>query len=471
MSSIAIDSKPQTAAGSLGRDSRAVERRGFNSTHWLVVAIVFAAAFLMYSFSWTSAPLANTDTPSYLEPLNDFLANHHFTQLHGRTPGLPLFLYLLGTGRAYFHATLLMHFVGVAALLFALSRLRVRAAFLWVVALLMLLPCYVQNTAWLGTEAITETFLALGFAGLCLFIVDRRLVYAVFSSFFFVWAGLTRPTNVFTPFVLAAILLLFPRKKVLRAAALLVLIPGLIIGSYISYTGVKFHYFGVSYLTGYHLSNATIELYEGIDNPVARQVLLQARTDMHVNGFTPNDAVWRARKELKGHLGLNDFQLAAFLLKMNVRLITHHPEAYLEEVARASCMYWFPYLTKVVDTKPFFKLVSDGIQLSVSAIFLLQVAMLGSLVAGGFMLKRKLVSFTDDRSLIYLLALAIIFQTQILSCAIVGGSNARYRSVTDPLILFAIALVADWCLTTWRASRFLPSSSSASYSDASSQSA
>lgn len=453
MSSIAIDTKTQAIADNLDRGSSAVERRGFNSTHWILAAIVFAAAFLIYSFSWMSAPLANTDTPSYLEPLSDFLAHHHFTQLQGRTPGFPLFLYLLGTGRTYFHATLLMHFAGVAALLFVLSRLQVRAGFLWVVALLMLLPCYVQNTAYLGTEAITETFLALGFAGLCLYIVDRRLVYAVFSALFFAWAGLTRPTNVFTPFLLAALLLLFSKKKLLRAAALLVLIPGLIVGSYISYTGVKFHYFGVSYLTGYHLSNATIGLYESIDNPVARQVLLQARTDMHADGMTPNDAVWRARKLLQARLGLTDFQLAAFLLKMNVRLITHHPEAYLEEVARASCMYWFPYLTKVIDTRPFFKFLSDGIQLSVAAAFLFQVAVLGSLLAGGRMLNRKLVSFTDDRSVIYLLALAIIFQTQILSCAIVGGSNARYRSVTDPLILFAIALVADWCLTAWRAGR------------------
>lgn len=453
MSSIAIKTKDYPVTAHFEQGSSATERRGFNSTHWMVAAIVFAAAFLIYSFSWMTAPLANTDTPSYLEPLNDFLANHHFTQLHGRTPGLPLFLYILGTGRAYYHATLLMHFVGVAALLFVLSRLQVRAAFIWVVALLMVLPCYVQNTAYLGTEAITETFLALGFVGLCLYIVNRRTVYAVFSALFFVWAGLTRPTNVFTPFLLAALLLLFPRKKLLRAAALLVLIPGLLIGSYISYTGVKFHYFGVSYLTGYHLSNATIGLYEGIDNPVARQVLLQARTDMHVDGLTPNDAVWRARKELRARLGLTDFQLAAFLLKMNVRLITHHPEAYLEEVARASCMYWFPFLTKVIDTNPFFKLLADGIQLSVAAVFLFQVALLGSLVAGGRMLNRKLVSFTDDRSVIYLIALTIIFQTQILSCAIVGGSNARYRSVTDPLILFAIALVADWCLTTWRANR------------------
>jgi hypothetical protein len=456
MSSIAISTKTQPVAGNLDQGSTAVERRGFNSTHWIMVAIVFAAAFLIYSFSWMAAPLSNTDTISYLEPLQDFLANHHFTQLHGRTPGLPLFLYLLGTGRTYFHATLLMHLMGVAALLFLLSRLQVRAALIWVVGLLMLLPCYVQNTAYLGTEAITETFLALGFAGLCLFILDRRPVYAVFGSFFFTWAGLTRPTNVFTPFLLAAILLLFPKKKLMRAAALLVLIPGLIIGAYCTYTGVKFHYFGVSYLTGYHLSNATIELYENIDDPVARQILLQARTDMHVQGLTPNDAVWRARKQLKERMGFTDPQLAAFLLKMNVRLITHHPEGYLEEVARASCMFWFPYLTKVIDTKPVFKLLSDGLQLSVSAAFLFQVVVLGGLLAGGVVLNRKLVSLTDDPSLIYLLALAIIFQTQILSCAIVGGSNARYRSVTDPLIIFAIALVADWCLTTWRASRDIP---------------
>lgn len=213
MSSIAIDSTAQPIADNRGHDSSLIERRGFNSTQWVMAAIMFAAAFLVYSFSWVSAPLANTDTASYLEPLNDFLAHHHFTQLHGRTPGLPLFMYLLGTGRAYFHATLLMHFVGVAALLFGLSRLQVRAAFIWIVALLMLLPCYVQNTAYLGTEAITETFLALGFAALCLYVVERRLVYAVFAALFFAWAGLTRPTNVFTPFLLAAILLLFPGRN------------------------------------------------------------------------------------------------------------------------------------------------------------------------------------------------------------------------------------------------------------------
>jgi hypothetical protein len=41
----------------------------------------------------------------------------------------------------------------------------------------------------------------------------------------------------------------------------------------------------------------------------------------------------------------------------------------------------------------------------------------------------------------------------IVSYAVIGDGNARYRSVTDLLIVFAVALIADWGWTMWHASR------------------
>ena len=47
------------------------------------------------------------------------------------------------------------------------------------------------------------------------------------------------------------------------------------------------------------------------------------------------------------------------------------------------------------------------------------------------------ILFTGGRALVFVLAAAVIFQTQIISCLMVGGEIPRYRSVTDLLILFA----------------------------------
>jgi hypothetical protein len=140
---------------------------------------------------------------------------------------------------------------------------------------------------------------------------------------------------------------------------------------------------------------------------------------------------------------------------MNLRLILHHPEGYLETIARGANMYWFPYETKIIVRPSVLRPVWFGAQLLVSAVFLLQITVLVGLGVGSRIINRNLI-YLGDRALPHLLALAIIFQTMIVSFLVIGSGSPRYRSVTDLLILFDVALVADWALTIWYASRREP---------------
>jgi hypothetical protein len=421
----------------------------------LVWIVLCCAAFVIYSHLWAKAPFADADTRSYTEMVPD-IAHFHLTKLYGRTPGLPAVFAIVGTGRAFFLCALLMHLIGVSAMLVVLFRLGVRTSLLWTFGVLALLPPYVQNVVYLLSESIAAPFLMLGFVSLCFVVFGRSWIHGLLASFWFAWAALARPTNAITPFLLAFLLVVMLGKKMIRPALALVSVSVLLLGSYIGYTGAKFHYFGLSYLTGYHLTCTTVNLYDDIDNPIARGVLLKARTDMYRQGLPPIDGVWLWRDKLKEALGLSDLQLGNFLLKMNLKLITHHPEAYLEDSARSMVGYWFPYVTKYAvgnsRTGAILKNAWDAIEDLASATFLLEVVLLSGLAIGLKMFGEK-NPFRGGRAVVLVLAAAVIFQTQIISCLMVGGEIPRYRSVTDILILFSIILASDWIWATARAAR------------------
>jgi hypothetical protein len=155
---------------------------------------------------------------------------------------------------------------------------------------------------------------------------------------------------------------------------------------------------------------------------------------------------------LDQRLGLSDAELGRFLLHMNLRLIVHHPEIYMEQIARTSNVYWFPYETKMIVNSRVLKVAWYGLQILVLATFLLELTVLAGLFVGSHILNREF-EFAGNRAVVYLLAIAIVFQTMIVSYAVIGDGNARYRSVTDLLIVFAVALIADWGWTMWHASR------------------
>ena len=159
---------------------------------------------------------------------------------------------------------------------------------------------------------------------------------------------------------------------------------------------------------------------------------------------------------MKQRLGLSDAELGQFLLRMNLRLIVHHPEAYIEKISRGTNGYWFPYETKVIGNNVILKVLWYGLQFLIGATFLLELTVLIGLFVGSRILNRDF-DLAGDRAVVYLLAIAIIYQTMIVSYVVIGSGDARYRSVTDLLIIFAVALIADWGRTMWRANRRAPS--------------
>lgn len=445
--------RTQAPFGSTAPPSDLVEVRastsgtGLGARNWLLFLILSAAAFAWYSFRWSQAPLPIADTPTYMEVVQGFLQGH-FSQIYSRTPGLPLFLLIAGTGRTYFYTTLLLHLLSVAGLAFLLSRLNVQMFVIWAFVFIALLPPYVQNSAFLGTESITASFLALGFVALSLYILDRRWAFCWLAAICFLWAGLARPTNLVTPFVLAAILLALPKQNLSRAAALLILIPAILLGSYISFSAFRSQYFGMSAMAGYQLSNATVPLYEYIDNPIAREEFIKARNDLRARHLPANFAVWKARSILKQRLGLSDAQLGQFLLQMNLRLLLHHPEIYIEGIARSLNIYWFPFQTKFTSGNRVLKVFWYGLNILIEAAFLLELTILAGMFIGSYVLNKKF-EFSGEGALLYWLAIAIVYQTMIVSYIVIGLGSPRYRSTTDLLILFAVAFITDWGRRMW----------------------
>jgi hypothetical protein len=423
------------------------------SARWAWLTVACFIAFVTYCLWWRQAPFNVTDTTSYLEVLRDFLDHGHFSQFHDRTPGLPIFLLLTGTGRTYFYAALFIHLISVGALALLLVRLDIRPQFVWSFVFVSLLPPYVQNTAYLASEGVTSAFLALGFVGISLYVLDHRWAYCLLGSLFFLWAGITRPTNLPLPFLLSGILLAMRGRKMGRGAAVLVGLPALLLGSYLIYSGHRLQSFNILSMAGYQLSNSTVEFYDDIGNSIVREELVKAREEMSAENLPPNFAVWRARRTLKQRLGLSDDQLGRFLLGVNLTLIKRHPEAYMERILQRLNMYWFPYATRTITAVPILKAVWYVVEMLVGVLFLFELTVLAGLYVGSWILNRAF-EFVGNRAVVYVLAIGIIYETMSVSYLVIGYGNPRYRSVTDVLIIFAVILIFDWTMTMWQASRY-----------------
>src|SRR5579871_3441225 len=74
----------------------------------LVWSVLSVAVILAYSWVWREAPFRTSDTARYLQAAAD-LSDGSMDTYQARTPGLPMFLLLFGTGRAFFAASLALH--------------------------------------------------------------------------------------------------------------------------------------------------------------------------------------------------------------------------------------------------------------------------------------------------------------------------------------------------------------------------
>jgi hypothetical protein len=390
-----------------------------------------------YCAIWRAAPFYGTDTKNYQEAARAIAAG--IDQPQPRTPGFPLFLLAAGTGRAYFLISIGLHLLSIAFMTAVLRWMGVSYRLRLVFAAMAVLPPFVQKDAYLLTEGLTEFLLMAGFAGLWL--ARESKLAAAGSGLAFALAAITRPQNQLLPVVLGAMMVAYlGRSRTWKQAVAMVLPSLVVVGGLSIRNQVRFGYPGLTYLLGYHLGTKTVTLYDKIEDPRIRNVMVAARNDAYLYS-NPYWTTWYSRSELMQITGMSTVQLAQHMQRIHVRLILGHPLAYVEEVARAFCHFWSPDLPEQSNRSPSVQAVSMATQVVLCTAFWLATILWAGLAMGTQFLRMPAWLPGHAVPFLYAAAIAVIAYTALLSSALDIG-EPRYRGPVDLLILFIV--VVTW---------------------------
>jgi hypothetical protein len=440
------------------------------------IALIFAAAFAFYSVAWRHAPVQDGDSPQYLDVAQD-LADFRLEALHDRTPGYPLLLALTGSTpdptRTLFYVSLVLHFASVWLLALVLHACGVPAMWLLAFCCVLALPPFAETAGYVMTENLAQFSLVAGFSSLMVWFRRGSVPALGAAALAFAFSALTRPAYQALAAALATLLLV---PALVRATALdygrairtgMALVAGslLVLGTYAYFNHVKFGYFGLTPSLGFHLSTKTMSFVERLPDEYAevREIFIRERNAQLVKRGGPHtgtQTIWSVRPELAAATGLSTAELSAYLLKMNLTLISRAPLEYLQEVARSLATYWFPFSGPLAGmNSSLLRWVWGLLHGALVMVLILEVAMLVALAALRLSerfarLQRRLVApiaATATQTLAFALAGGIVFYTMILSCVIDIG-EPRQRRTTDALFVFMCFLgIHVWRQTLERA--------------------
>ncbi|NBC18156.1 MAG: hypothetical protein GVY18_12665 [Bacteroidetes bacterium] len=395
-------------------------------------------ALLLYGVTWMNAPLSTSDTPSY-QAVGADLADGSLDALHLRAPGYGLFLLATGShkdlGRPLFWATLVVYLCAVLLLTDIARRKGLPDRYAYAIPGLLLLPPFIDSTAYALSEALTGFLLALA---LWLFVLarDRRLLY-IACGLVLGAAGLVRPT-----YQLAFIVFALPLavKGQWRASALLSASFVLIVGGYCLLNYAKFDYFGVTPALGLNLSTQTVPLIDQLPESQIKSILIDVRDKDLVEGTSKTGKmyIWRAYPRLVEQTGLGLAELSAKMQDINLSLIVQNPLTYLKEVGEAFVIYWFPTVTRPsMMGSGFLKLLWTALHFA----FILLFGITLIVFLGSFLLKPGYA--WSSLPPVYFVMLLTIFYTALISCLVEVG-NPRYRVPTDGFIVLVILFGVDY---------------------------
>ncbi len=423
----------------------------------IIGSVLFALALIaIYAALWKTAPFRGTDTPDYLNAAKAIASGDMSTE-QPRTPGLPLFLILVGTGRLFFFASLALHFIAVALLALVLRSAGVRAWLIGLYVFVGVLPPFVQKDAYLLTEGLFEFFMVAGVAGLWLRRKSR--IQLLLSGLAFALATITRPQNQALPIVVGLLMILyFGWKQGLRFASLFVAPSILVMGGLIANNFVRYHDPNLTYNLGIHLGTRTVTLFDDIPDPLVRRIMVTSRNAAFGN---PNRNIYWTTDNTRGELmqatGKSPAALAKYMLGIHLYLIRHHPLAYLEEVGRACVHFWFPDLSRLTNGLAVVALISVLTQLLLTVMFWFTFVVWAGLSIGRIFM--PIPDWLPDPSLrwMFAAAMATILYTNVI-CTAIDMGEARYRSTLDLVILFVIIVAADFLWRSRKAGFTRPSS-------------
>ena len=235
----------------------------------LFVGLMFGA----YTLQWRAAPYLLSDTPGYMSLAGD-MKHLTLTQMHGRTPGFPLFLLLTGADqgptRFFYYASLALHFSAVLLLAFLLLLFRVPRIGIALFLVVASTPPFVEWAAQMSTEILSEFLIVLAFVLLVAWLATRRASILAGYAVAMLWAAFTRPTfqaaTVLVWFCLFAChyfgLLRISPLRLAVSMGLTVVISMASLGLYSAANYLKFGYFGTSIFPAYAVSHKVVGVLE-----------------------------------------------------------------------------------------------------------------------------------------------------------------------------------------------------------------
>ncbi len=410
-----------------------------------VLLLLAGLAIGAYVHFWPEAPFVRTDSPSYMAVARE-LAQGGLRQAQFRTPGYPLLLAATGSTqegtRTLFLVQLLLQAAAVLLMCAALRRAGASQGWTLVAGVVGMLPPYVQSSASVLTESLTQFCLVVAVVCLQRFLDGGAGGWLAAASFAFGYAALTRPTFLLAAPFLAVVL--FPltrgsarREWSLSAAAGLVAGTIVLAGGYSFYSQVRF---GQSPSTlGFNLANRCPELYEAIPDPVTRRILVAARNDAYVNGRSVPWSHFAAQERLVAELGIPPEQLERWYRRQFSRAILAHPVEYAEIVAGSFARFWFPAGGSLpLLSERTFRGLWYAVHFAVVGVLALEAALFGAWwLCGRAGLPRD--SRTDAAWGLWATCAGLILGNALVSCLLETGET-RYRTSTELLLVLAAAV-------------------------------
>lgn len=427
------------------------------------IIILNILGIVFYFNFWVDVPLYSSgDSINYVELSNQinngFDANHYLknTDLF-RTLGYPFILSILNfyeNPKLLFFIQLISHFFSATIVFFLLKRYYSSKLLTIIFFIYMILPIYVQHTAYILTESFSQLFLILGLLFFTKYIERTKFQSFMFLSFSvisFSIAALIRPTFQLLPIGLLFLTILFfvveKKHKYIYDSVIILFSATLVLGSYSYYNKSNFNFTGISPSLGAYLSIKTTKIIEEIPIEYSdiKEVLIEQR---NLDLVKPNSShtgkmyIWKAIPTLKKKLNLNFVELSKKLKDINYHLIKNNPLDYMLDVFESSIGFWFPNVSAIVFFESMLlKIIFHVLHFIIIGVYFFSFIFLFYSIMIFYVIDRnRLITFlNNNKSKI----ITIIFSNYIIAYTFLvsifsEAGNPRHRIPTDLIILFCV---------------------------------
>jgi hypothetical protein len=418
-------------------------RRLWEEERWSLLAIGVASGVAAVAWRATTRPMGD----SFSYRVGGIALRDGWHHALDRTPGYPALLWATGSlhGETHvlfvtqlaLHAGSVLLVVRMAQVIGLSRRTRV------LVAVLLVLPPEMVPVVYAGSEALTQFLVVLAAWAFVRSQVGNERQWLLLAGVSLGVAAWVRPSLAIVALVIAPLVWWAARRAGRHPAVelLSVAAPALaLVVLLLVLNGARFGSPALTPLTGWYLSSRTSTYVQDLpasDEP-GRTILVRER-DRQLglgNAVDAPNYAFAVRGELERAMGFDRQELDRWMLRVNLRLIAHHPFEYKDAVDQASVRYVAP------ESQPASRglgkaqgWANAGVHLGLTVAFLVQ-----AFLAPGLLWHRR------RQRLTLVMAWCLAASLAVAAVAVLTETGtSRLRVPTDPLLVL-VGVTGWWVM-------------------------